>query len=86
MHRIARTRTPVAMLDRILEGLERELTDVPDEEIVEAAQSLGMNLRAKESAAFFGLRGPAKPRLSDFFGLDFDRKPPALPKKDPGDE
>jgi hypothetical protein len=73
------------MLDRLLEGLERELIDVPDEEIVEAAESLGMNLNAKGSAAFFGLRGPAKPELSDFFGFDFDARPP-LPRKEPDEE
>ena len=85
MRRLARTTGPLATLDRILEGLERELIDVSDEELVEAAQSLGMNLKAKESAAFFGLKGPAKPQLSDFFGFDFDTKP-RLPRKQPGEE
>jgi hypothetical protein len=75
----------IATLDRILEGLERELIDVSDEEIVEAARSLGMNLNAKGSAAFFGLRGPAKPQLSDFFGFDFDDRA-RLPGKKPGEE
>ena len=85
MRRLARTTAPIATLDRILEGLERELIDVSDDELVEAAQSLGMNLEAKESAAFFGLKGPAKPQLSDFFGFDVDTKP-RLPGEEPGEE
>ena len=85
MRRLARTTTPISTLDRILEGLERELIDVSDEEIVEAARSLGMNLNAKESAAFFGLKGPAKPQLSDFFGFDTEASP-RLPGKEPGEK
>jgi hypothetical protein len=85
MRRLARTTKPTARLDRILEGLERELIDVADEEIAEAARSLGMNLNARESAAFFGLKGPAKPRLSDFFGFDFD-DPARLPANDPDEK
>jgi hypothetical protein len=55
-----------------LDGLERGLIDVSDEEIFAAARDLRMNLNAKGSAAFFGLRGPAKARLADFFGFDAD--------------
>lgn len=75
MRRLARIPAPIVTLDRILERLERELIDVSDEEIVEAARSLRMNLNAKESAAFLGLRAPAKPQLSDFFGFDSDDAP-----------
>jgi hypothetical protein len=85
MRRLARTTKPIARLDRILEGLEGELIDVADAEIDEAARSLGMNLNARESAAFFGLKGPAKPQLSDFFGFDFDARA-RLPANDPDDE
>jgi hypothetical protein len=85
MRRLARTTVPIATLDRVLEVLERELVDVSDEEIVEAARSLRMNLNGKESAAFFGLKCPAKPPLSDFFGFDFDAKP-SLQKTKPGEE
>ena len=85
MRRLARTTAPAATLDRILEGLERELIDVSDEEIFAAARDLRMKLDAKESAAYFGLRTPAKPRLSDFFGFDADASL-QLPRKEPGKE
>src|ERR1700760_1055678 len=47
---------PEAALDRLLEALANELTDVSDEEILAAAQELGMNPLMKGSAAFLGLR------------------------------
>lgn len=63
-------------LARVLDSLAQELIDVPDEEIVEAAKSLGMDPRARESAAFAGVTYPARPQLSDFFDLEARQKLP----------
>jgi hypothetical protein len=57
-------------LMRILDAFARELIDVSDEEILEAAQVLGMDPRTRESAAFAGLAYPARWQLSDFFDID----------------
>jgi hypothetical protein len=59
-----------AALARVLDALIQELIDVSDEEIVDAAKSLGMDPRARESAAFAGVTYPARPQLSDFFELE----------------
>jgi len=67
-----------AALERVLEALKQELIDAPDEEIREAARSLGMKLEMKESAAFAGLTYPARPQLSDFFELEALRQMPRL--------
>ena len=61
--------SPEARLTRLLEALERELIDASDEEILAAANDLGMNPKMKGSAAFAGLRYSARPQLSDFFEL-----------------
>jgi hypothetical protein len=58
------------VLDRLLEALGQELIDASDEEIIEAARSLGMDPKTRGSAAFAGLRYPAKLQLSDFFDLE----------------
>lgn len=55
-------------LARMLVALEQELIDATDIEIKEAAQDLGMNLDMKGSAAFSGLRYPAKFRFDEHFG------------------
>ena len=60
--------SPEVTLARVLAALEQELIDATDVEIREAAQDLGMDLDLKGSAAFAGLRYPAKPRFSDYFG------------------
>jgi hypothetical protein len=62
--------SPDVTLARVLAALEQELIDATDVEIREAAQDLGMNVDMKGSAAFAGLRYPAKARFSDYFGPD----------------
>ena len=62
--------SPEVTLARVLAALEQELIDATDVEIREAAQDLGMNVDMKGSAAFAGLRYPAKVRFSDYFGPD----------------
>jgi hypothetical protein len=57
---------PETALERILEALEHELVAATDEEILEAANDLGMKPRMKGSAAFLGLRYPAA-RAEEFF-------------------
>jgi hypothetical protein len=64
---------PEAVLERILQGLELELLGASDAEITAAAKELGMDPRMKGSAAFAGLRYPAKPQLSDFFEFEVCR-------------
>ena len=59
-----------ASLSRLLQALERELLEVSDEEILQAARDLGMDPLMKGSAVFEGVRYPTKPQLSDFFDLD----------------
>jgi hypothetical protein len=66
--------SPETVLSRLLEALGQELIDASDEEILEAAKDLGMDPQMRESAAFAGLRYPARPQLSDFFELEACRK------------
>ena len=66
--RMNRTPPDVA-LDRVLAGLVPELVDATDEEIEQAAQDLGMNVRMKGSAAFIGLTYTFPKRLEDIFEL-----------------
>jgi hypothetical protein len=69
-----RTKVKVAsseiVLTRILEAFGQELIDVSDDEILEAAKELGMDLQMKGSAAYAGLTFPAKWQLSDFFEVE----------------
>jgi hypothetical protein len=62
--------SPQLALSRILEALEQELIDVPGEEIIGMALELGMDPRMEASAAYIGLKVPAKPKRSDFFAWD----------------
>ena len=62
--------SPEVALTRILDAVAQELVSVSDEEVLEAAKQLGMDLSMKESAAFAGLTYPAKPQLCDFFDLE----------------
>ena len=62
--------SPELALLRVLAGLEKELVDATDEEIEQAAQELGMNIRMKGSAAFAGVLGPMPKRLEDIFDLE----------------
>jgi len=66
--------SPYVALTRILKALGEELIDASDEEIIEAAKDLGMSTEMRESAAFAGLKYPAKPQLSDFFEFEVCRK------------
>jgi hypothetical protein len=50
-------------LERLLLGLERELTEATDEEILAAARELGMNPAMKGSAALFGVTILVQPNL-----------------------
>jgi len=61
--------TPDIALDRVLAGLATELAVSTDQEIIQAAKDLGMNVNMKGSAAFIGVFGLAK-RLEDFFDLE----------------
>lgn len=62
------TRTfPEMALERILGALEHELITAADQEILEAAEDLGMKPRMKGSAAFLGLRYPQQHRPGEFF-------------------
>lgn len=60
--------SPDMTLTRLLDGLERELLEASDQEILDAAKELGMDPTMKGSAAFLGLKYGYFPRLADFFG------------------
>jgi hypothetical protein len=62
--------SPEVALARILEALGRELINASDEEVMEAAKDLSMNPQMRGSAAFAGLKYPAKPQLADFFEFE----------------
>ena len=61
---------PELALNRVLAGLEKELVDATDDEVEQAAQDLGMNLRMKGTAAFAGVLGPSPKRIEDIFDLE----------------
>jgi hypothetical protein len=65
---------PQEALERVLAGLERELIEATEEEILEAAHDLGMKPEMKGSAAFLGLRFSAVPRAEDFFNTEVLRR------------
>ena len=56
-------------LERLLAGLAAELAEASDEDIVQAAEDLGMNVKMKGSAAFLGVYGLPR-RVEDFFEAD----------------
>jgi hypothetical protein len=71
------TRTsPELALGRVLDALAQELIHASDEEIMDTAQSLGMDPQLRESAAFAGVTYPGRPQLSDFFDLEVHKKLP----------
>jgi hypothetical protein len=78
----------VAVLSRILEGLEQELIDATDEEILEAAKDLGMKPLMRGSAAFAGVTCPTRWQVSDFFDVTDAREQAAakLETKDSGEK
>lgn len=59
----------VQRLTRILEALELELIEASDEEILQAAQDLRLDLKMKGSAAFLGIKYPSRWQLRDFFDV-----------------
>lgn len=69
-------RSPESALARVLDALAQELVDASDEEITAAANSLGMDLRMRESAAFAGVTYPSRPQPSDYFDLEGRKKLP----------
>ena len=56
-------------LERVLAVLAMDLAEAGDEEIVQAAEDLGMNVKMKGSAAFLGVYGLPK-RIEDFFVVE----------------
>jgi hypothetical protein len=82
MGKVTRTRSAEATLDRVLTALEQELMKVPEEEILDAARSLGMNPEMKGSVLYAGVRFPSSVTLADAFDLEALRR--AWIKRDPG--
>jgi hypothetical protein len=76
MHTKVTRAQQVSALERVLEALAEELIESTDEELLQAAQELGMDPTMRGSAAFIGLRYPSTRQLSDFFELAHH---PALP-------
>jgi hypothetical protein len=66
--------SPELALARVQDALGQELIDASDEEILQVATDLRMNLEEKMSAAYAGLKYPARPKLADFFDVDVARK------------
>ena len=58
------------VLTRILDAFAQELIDASDEEIFDVAKDLGMDPKARMSAAFAGVTYPARLQLSDFFDVE----------------
>ena len=58
---------PEVALNRVLAGLEKELAEASDEEISQAAEDLGMNLKMRGSAAFIGVKYTFPKRLTEVF-------------------
>jgi hypothetical protein len=61
---------PEVVLTRILEAFGQELMDASDEEIMEAAKDLGMDLQMKGSGAYAGVTYSAKWQLADSFDVE----------------
>jgi hypothetical protein len=59
---------PETRLARVVQALEGEILEATDEEILDAARDLGMDLSMRGSAAFLGLKYPLIRRRADFFG------------------
>lgn len=69
MGQVTRTRSAESRLERVLAALEQELMEVPEEEILDAARSLGMNPEMKGSVLYAGVRFPSSVTLADAFDL-----------------
>jgi hypothetical protein len=74
MRTTMRIASPEDSLSRLLEGLGQELIDASDDEIAQVAKELGMDLSMRTSAAFAGLKYPARVQLSDFFDPESCRR------------
>ena len=61
---------PEVALNRVLAGLEKELVEATDEEVVQAAEDLGMDLKMKGSAAFIGVKYTFPKRAAEIFDLE----------------
>lgn len=68
--------SPETVLVRVLDALAQELIEAPDEELLEAARTLGMDLAQPASAAWAGITYFARPRADEFFDLDRHRTLP----------
>lgn len=78
------TRTsPEKALMRILNALAQETMEASDEEVLEVAMELRMDLSKNDSAAFAGLTYFARPQLSEFFE-EAVAKPAAVQRVDNG--
>jgi hypothetical protein len=66
--------SPETALMRILDALAQEAIEASDEEVMEAATDLRMDLNTRESAAFAGLTYFARPQLSDFFDIEVSKR------------
>jgi hypothetical protein len=65
---------PDVALNRVLASLAQELAESSDDEIVQAAEDLGMNVKMKGSAAFIGVKYTFPKRLEDVFDVAELRK------------
>jgi len=68
--------SPEAALMRVLDALAQELSEASDEEVLEAAKALRMDLTMPESAAWAGVTYFARPRLDEFFDIETHKKLP----------
>jgi hypothetical protein len=64
-----RSTPPEVALNRVLADLAQDLAEASDEEIVQAGEDLGMNVKMKGSAAFIGVKYTMPKRLEDIFEL-----------------
>jgi len=62
--------SPETALLRVLDALTQELIEATDEEILEAATALRMDLAMPQSAAWAGVTYPARWQLEDNFDLE----------------
>jgi len=69
--------SPETALLRVLDALAQEAIDASDEQVIEAATDLRMDLNTKDSAAYSGLTYFARPQLAEFFDIEATRRLPA---------
>lgn len=58
-----------AALERVIDALAEELIESTDDELLQAAADLGMDVTMRGSAAFVGLKYPTVWQFADFFAL-----------------